>query len=68
MVGIEVDRSGTVGVMPDDQFELRVDERGRVTIPKQMRSDAGDPSHFLATLDGDEITLTPARVVPDTEG
>ena len=50
--------------MSTDTSELRVDDRGRVTIPKEMREDAGSPEFFIAELDGSEIRLTPARLEP----
>jgi len=50
--------------MGDDQHELRVDGKGRVVIPKEMRESVGEPPYYIAEMDDDEITLTPARVVP----
>jgi len=50
--------------MPDDTSELRVDDRGRVTIPKEMREEVGAPAFFIAEQDGDKIRLTPARLEP----
>lgn len=50
--------------MPIDEYELRVDDRGRVVIPKEMRESVDEPSFFIADMEGSEITLTPARLEP----
>jgi AbrB family looped-hinge helix DNA binding protein len=48
-----------------DTHEVRVDDRGRVVIPSEMRERVGSPSYFIARLaDGDTVELVPARVEP----
>lgn len=49
---------------PDGTEELRVSSRGRVTLPKSLREDVGEPSHYIAKTDGETITLIPARLEP----
>lgn len=48
----------------DDVEELRVSSRGRVTLPKEIREELGEPAHYLARTDGETITLIPARLEP----
>jgi len=48
-----------------DTHEVRVDNRGRVVVPSEMREQVGSPSHFIARLTGEgTVELVPARVEP----
>lgn len=64
IVGIEVG-GGTEGWMSMETHEVRVDDRGRVVIPSEMREHVGSPSHFIARLTDDgTVELVPAQVEP----
>jgi len=63
-MGIQVD-GDTEGQVPMDTHEVRVDNRGRVVVPSEMREQVGSPSHFIARLTGEgTVELVPARVEP----
>jgi len=51
--------------MPMDTHEVRVDDRGRVVIPSEIRERVGSPSFFIARLsDEDTVELVPAQLEP----
>jgi len=63
-MGIQVD-GATEGWMPMDTHEVRVDDRGRVVIPSEIRERVGSPSFFIARLsDEDTVELVPAQLEP----
>lgn len=63
-MGIEVVGDSTWLVMPEKK-EVRVDNRGRVVVPSEMREEVGSPSHFIARLtEGGTVELVPARLEP----
>ena len=63
-MGIQVD-GATEGWMPMDTHEVRVDDRGRVVIPSEIREHVGSPSFFIARLsDEDTVELVPAQLEP----
>ena len=49
--------------MPDTTTDLRVASNGRLVLPKAMRAAMGltGESKVVATLEGDELRLTPVR-------
>jgi bifunctional DNA-binding transcriptional regulator/antitoxin component of YhaV-PrlF toxin-antitoxin module len=51
--------------MPMDTHEVRVDDRGRVVIPSEIREHVGSPSFFIARLsEEDTVELVPAQLEP----
>lgn len=49
--------------MPDDTADLRMASNGRLVLPKAMREAMGltGEAKVIATLEGDEVRLTPVR-------
>lgn len=63
-MGIQVDGDAEVW-MPMVTHEVRVDDRGRVVIPSEIRERVGSPSFFIARLsDEDTVELVPAQLEP----